>query len=166
MPDGLYERDVLAWSERQATLLRRLATGERLNETVDWTNVIDEVETVGRSELHACESLLRQALVHLLKMHAWPASRSAGHWRAETRGFLFGAGRSFSSSMRQRINLIDIYQSALAQVRDDVDDAGEPSTLPDVCPFTLDHLLAGNVAELIATFMGNEASAATAPQTT
>ena len=42
MPDGLYERDALAWAERQADLLRRLAAGERLNEPVDRPNVIGE----------------------------------------------------------------------------------------------------------------------------
>lgn len=31
MPDGLYERDALAWSEQQADLLRRLAAGERID---------------------------------------------------------------------------------------------------------------------------------------
>jgi hypothetical protein len=31
MPDDLYDRDVLAWSEYQADLLRRLARGERVN---------------------------------------------------------------------------------------------------------------------------------------
>lgn len=30
MPDGLYERDILAWSEAQADPLRRLARGERV----------------------------------------------------------------------------------------------------------------------------------------
>ena len=44
MPDGLYERDVLAWSERQSALLRRLAAGERLNKTIDWPNIIEEME--------------------------------------------------------------------------------------------------------------------------
>jgi hypothetical protein len=29
MPDGLYERDILSWSEHQADLLRRLARGEK-----------------------------------------------------------------------------------------------------------------------------------------
>ena len=61
MPDGLYERDALAWSERQADLLRRLAAGERLNEAVDWPNVIEEVQDVGLSELRAVRSLLVQA---------------------------------------------------------------------------------------------------------
>ena len=35
MPDGLYERDALLWSEQQADLLRRLAEGERLNAAVE-----------------------------------------------------------------------------------------------------------------------------------
>lgn len=148
MPDDLYDRDVLAWSEHQATLLRRLAAGERVNQSVDWTNVIDEVESLGRSELRSCESLLRQALVHLLKQHAWPASRSAVHWRAEIVGFLFDAGRAFSPSMTQRIDLGELYRRALQQARAEADESGLPGPLPDACPFTLAQLLAGDVAAL------------------
>ena len=144
MPDGLYERDVLAWSERQADLLRRLAAGERLNEAVDWPNVIDEVETVGRAELHSCESLLRQALVHLLKLHAWPGSQAAGHWREETVGFLADAEHCFAPSMRQRIELDELYRKALRQLRAAADDTGEPRPLPQTCPFVLDDLLDPN----------------------
>ncbi len=44
---GLYERDALAWAEQQAALLDRMAAGERLNEAVDWPNVIGEVRDVG-----------------------------------------------------------------------------------------------------------------------
>jgi hypothetical protein len=62
-----YESDILLWSERQAQLLRRLAAGERVNDLVDWENVIEEVESVGSEQLHAVESLLLQALVHMLK---------------------------------------------------------------------------------------------------
>ncbi len=150
MPDDLYDRDVLAWSEHQAALLRRLAAGERLNETVDWAHVIDEVETVGRSELHGCENLLQQGIVHLLKHHAWPGSQYTAHWRAETRGFLAQGRRYFSPSMRQRIDLAGIYRHALAQVRDTLGDASEPLPLPDACPFALDDLLAGDVVSLVA----------------
>ena len=45
--NDLYDEDVLLWSEQQAALLRRLAAGERVNEQIDWENVIDEVESVG-----------------------------------------------------------------------------------------------------------------------
>jgi Domain of unknown function DUF29 len=50
MPDDLYDRDVLAWSQHQAELLRRTGRGERVNH-VDWENVAEEIEDVGRSEL-------------------------------------------------------------------------------------------------------------------
>ena len=57
----LYDTDILIWSERQGELLRRLARGERVNDQVDWENVVEEVESVGRDQLHAVESLLVQA---------------------------------------------------------------------------------------------------------
>ena len=45
MPDGLYEHDILAWSEEQARLLGRLAQGEPgVNAAVDWPHVIEEVQ--------------------------------------------------------------------------------------------------------------------------
>lgn len=151
MPDSLYERDALAWSEQQADLLRRLAAGERLNAAVDWPNVIEEVQDVGLSELRACRGLLRQALVHLLKLHAWPASQAATHWRDETGVFLADAEDRFTPSMRQRIGLDEIYAKALHLSRTATDDTGEPRPLPEVCPFTLDELLAArpDVMELV-----------------
>ena len=79
----LYDDDILLWSERQAQLLRRLAAGERVNDQVDWENVIEEVESVGSEQLHAVELLLVQALVHMLKAEGWPNSRDAPNWRAE-----------------------------------------------------------------------------------
>ena len=148
MPDDLYNRDFLIWSEHQAALLRRLAAGERLNELVDWPNVIDEVESLGRSELRACESLLRQAMMHLLKRRSCPGSQSAAHWRSEVIGFLTDAERAYSPSMRQRLDLQEIYLRALRQVRADSDEAGLPEPLPDVCPFGLDDLLAGELTRL------------------
>ena len=50
MPDSLYERDALAWSDQQAELLRSVAGGGG-HGSVDWANVIEEVQDVGRSEL-------------------------------------------------------------------------------------------------------------------
>ena len=149
MPDGLYERDALAWSDREADLLRRIAAGERLNEAVDWANVIEEVQDVGLSGLRAVNSLLVQVLVHLLKLHAWPNSVAAAHWRGEIPGFLAGARRSFSPSMRRRIDLADLYADAVYEMTGRSDDTGEPRPLPDACPFTLDDLLVGR-PEMVA----------------
>jgi len=149
MADGLYDTDILVWSERQAHLLRRLAAGERVNADVDWENVIDEVESVGRSELNAVESLLLQAIIHLLKLQAYPHHDSARHWRMETRAFLNAAKRRFAPSMRGRIPLRALYKEAveMASVAHPEVDLWHP----DESGFSLDDLLdrAGPVADLL-----------------
>ena len=142
MPDGMYDRDALAWSEQQADLLERLAAGERVNAKVDWPNVIEEVRDVGQSQLRACRSLLRQAMTHLLKLHAWPRSRSASHWRDEAAVFIVDAEDRFAPSMRQQITLDGLYNRALRLVRITTDDSGAPRPLPGQCPWTVDDLLA------------------------
>ena len=144
MTESLYEQDALAWAERQADLLARLAAGERLNEPVDWAHVIEEVRDVGLSELRSCESLLRQAMLHLLKLRVWPDSPSASHWRGEVVGFLADARSRFSPSMRQRIGLGELWGDAVRRLMllGEGDDALDKARLPPECPFTLDDLLA------------------------
>ena len=149
MPDGLYELEALAWAERQAELLRRLAAGELVNDAVDWANVIEEVADVGLSELRACRSLLLQAMVHLLKLHVRPGDQAAGHWREEAGTFLDDAEQRFSPSMRHRINLDELYAKASRRAQDAMDGSA-PQPLPDTCPFTLDALLSGNIPGLVS----------------
>ncbi len=99
-----YDTDVVTWSEAQAALLRRLAAGERVNAAVvDWPNIIDEIETVGRSEIAAVESLIAQVPSHRLKIAAWPDSPSAGSWRREVRAFRRQLRRRYTPFMRQRM---------------------------------------------------------------
>ena len=150
MPDGLYEHDALAWAEQQATLLRRLAAGERVNDAVDWPNVIEELQDVGLSELRSCRSLLQQAIVHLLKLQAWPGRRSAAQWCEEAGVFLDDAAQRFPPAMLQRIGLEELYARSLRRAREAKDDSGSPRSLPDACPFALDELLAGDLGELSA----------------
>jgi hypothetical protein len=58
----LYDTDIVLWSEQQAELLRRRATGELSNDAaLDWPNIADEIEAVGSEQRHAVESLLVQA---------------------------------------------------------------------------------------------------------
>jgi hypothetical protein len=137
----LYEADILDWSKRQAALLRRVAASERINdEALDWPNIIEEIESVGRSELRACESFLVQALLHELKVRAWPLSRDVPHWQAEARGFRDDAAAAFAPSMRQRINLAALYRRALDRLPASLD-GQPPLPVPDECPASLDELL-------------------------
>jgi hypothetical protein len=137
----LYDADILEWSERQADLLRRMAAGERLNDNApDWPNIIEEVESVGREQLHAVESFLVQALVHILKAEAWPQSQAVPGWRAEARRFRGDAAARYSPSMRQRIDLAKLYERALEGMPETID-GQPPLPLPETCPMTLDELL-------------------------
>jgi hypothetical protein len=136
----LYSDDVLLWSEQQAGLLRRLAAGERVNEQIDWQNLIEEVESVGNEQLHAVESLLLQALIHMLKAEAWPESRDAPKWRADALNFRAQAANRFVPSMRQRIRLDRLYRQARRAVPETND--GEPGLpLSETYTVTLDELL-------------------------
>lgn len=137
----LYEADILLWSEQQRDLLRRVAAGEPVNEAPDWLNIIEEIESVGNEQLHAVESLLRQALVHMLKAQAWPLSGEVPHWLSEARRFRADAADRFAPSMRQRIDLARIYRRAL-RIMPDTIDGQPPLPVPQDCPVTLDELLA------------------------
>jgi hypothetical protein len=138
----LYDTDVLLWSEQQAGLLRRRAAGELVNEAeLDWPNIAEEIESVGSEQRHAVESLLMQALLHRLKIEAWPLSRDVPHWQAEARGFRDDAAARFAPSMRERLDLAQIYRRALRRMPETMD-GQPPLPVPAVCPATLDELLA------------------------
>jgi hypothetical protein len=140
-----YDTDILTWSERQAELLRRLAVGERVNDQIDWKNIIEEVESVGSEQLHSVQSLLRHALIHMLKAKGWPLLRDAPTWRADSVGFRADAADRFAPSMRQRIDLDRVYRQALRALPETMDGQA-PLAMPEVCPVTLDELLSDGPA--------------------
>jgi hypothetical protein len=140
---NLYDEDFLLWSEQQAELLRRMATGDRVNDQVDWENVAEEIVDVGRSELRAVVSHLVQALLHDLKAEAWPLSREVPHWRAEARGHRDDARAAFTRSMAQReeLEVAELYRRALRRMPETIDGV-PPLPVPPECPVTLEELLA------------------------
>ena len=131
-----YDTDILQWSEQQAELLRW-----RASNALDWDNLAEEIEDVGRSQLRAVESHLVQALLYDLKAEAWPLSRDVPHWRADARGQRDDARSAFTPSMRQRLDVTELYRRALRRLPDVIDDVS-PLPVPQACPVTLDELLA------------------------
>ena len=141
MKSNLYDADVFEWSQHQAVLLRRRAAGELINEAeLDWPNIAEEIDSVGRDQLHAVESFLVQALVHDLKAEAWPLSLEVPGWRGEARRFRGDAAARFTPAMRQKIDLEKIYRRALRAMPDKID-GQPPLPVPQRCPVTLNELL-------------------------
>jgi hypothetical protein len=137
----LYETDILEWSQHQAALLRRLAAGERVNDQVDWANVVEEIESVGNEQVHAVSSLLTQAMAHRLKAMGWPDLCDVPNWQADARRFAIDAADRFTPAMRQRLDVARSYRRALRTLPDSMD-GKPPLTLPAECPWSLDELLA------------------------
>lgn len=140
---SLYEADASAWSRQQEGLLRRVAAGERVKGQVDWSNIIEEIENVGRSELRAVTSALGIAMQHKLLLLGWPKAVAARKWDAETWTRLATAPENFRESMVREINLGSLYRRAMLVIKQHMLEEGPPeSALPDQCPFSLDELLA------------------------
>jgi len=140
-----YSDDALTWAREQAALLRRLADGERVRDQVDWPNVIEEVQSVGRSELRAITCALRNAMQHKLYLVGWPNALAAEHWRVEVRIQLAEAAKDFRDSMRQEIeqDLPGLYRLAKLRAESRVLEEGPPgAALPETCPWQLAGLLA------------------------
>jgi len=138
----LYDTDILLWSEEQAAKLRRLAASDRSNtDRLDWPNVIEEIEDVGRNTIRACRSHVVQALLHDLKADAWPNASSVPHWRAEARAQRDQARDEYTPSMRQRMDMAELYRKALNAMPDTMD-GHPPLPVPPDCPITLEELLA------------------------
>src|SRR5271163_1132353 len=125
----LYEDDILLWSEQQAELLRSRAVN-----ALDWDNLAEEIEDVGKSDLRAVASHLVQALLHDLKAEAWPLSSEVPHWRAEARGQRDDARAAYAPSMKDRpeLDLTTLYRRALRRMPETID-AVPPLPVPAVC---------------------------------
>lgn len=73
MPDGSrpdsagYDEDFYLWTQQQARRLRSLSAAQS-NEDLDWGNVAEEIESLGKSDRRAVRSRLHTILEHLYKL--------------------------------------------------------------------------------------------------
>lgn len=75
----LYDTDTYTWAKQQADALRRRSANE-----VDWDNVAEEIESVGKSQASELRSRYAILLLHLLKWRYQPERRSRS-WEATIR---------------------------------------------------------------------------------
>lgn len=131
-----YEQDFYGWTQEQAALLK----AGRLTD-LDIENLIEEVETMGRSEKRALESRLSVLLLHLLKWHYQP-SRRGNSWNftiAEQRlkfQKVLAQNPGFKSEMQSI--LADAYEYAALKATHET--GLRHDTFPIECPWTLEQL--------------------------
>jgi hypothetical protein len=139
----LYDDDFYAWTEAQAAELRKLAARPELSNVMDWDNLIEEVETLGRHEWRSVKSWIENSLVHILKGYIATTSPSCRHWEKETKAFLNSLRETFRNSMRQHVDMAALWKAASEAVIDEFKTFGGTYllTIAPRCPFELDQLL-------------------------
>jgi hypothetical protein len=74
----LYDTDFYQWTQEQAALLR-----DGKARDLDWSNLAEEIESLGRSDRRALGSYVQGVVMHLLKWQYQPTGRQTGHsWRS------------------------------------------------------------------------------------
>jgi hypothetical protein len=138
----LYETDIVTWSERQADALRRRAANE-----IDWDNVAEEIEDVGRSEINATLSQIDNILRHRVYLLGWPDSLSVRRWMAELEEFERQLHRTYKPSMttggEAKVTEAFVREAYTAATRYCHGHMDDPPTmpLPEDCPWSLTDIL-------------------------
>jgi hypothetical protein len=136
-----YESDYYGWIQQNVRAIRE----GRLNE-VDWLNVAEELEDIGKSERRAVRSQMGRLIEHLLKWSYQPKlrQRSQHSWRSAIKharrsvGELLGENPSLKAQLAELLTAA--YQDAVAQV---VGETNLPErTFPEICPWTFDQMIA------------------------
>ncbi len=135
--NDLYEADFYAWTQEQARLLREQRWAD-----LDLDNLVDEVESVGRSDKRQIESRLEVLLAHLLKWKFQPGGR-CNSWIGtifEQRGRIAGLVEE-SPSLRefQRQEVFKSYRAARLTAAKETGIA--LGVFPEECPFTPEQVL-------------------------
>lgn len=125
MPDtaSLYDRDFFAWTQDQAARLRAWPEHLRSN-GIDVENLVEEVESLGKSDRRAVESVLGQVAGHLLKLEFHPDRPARRHWMREVNAFRTSLRRLYRDSPSLRAQragmLVEAWQDARADFRRDL----------------------------------------------
>jgi hypothetical protein len=131
-----YDSDFYAWTQQQAELLRQGRFVE-----VDLENVIEEIESLGRSERRSFVSAIYRLTQHLLKWQYQPEKRTPS-WRATIREqrrqvtLLLQDNPSFKARIKEA--MAGGYADGRKQA---ADETGLPlATFPETCAYTWEQL--------------------------
>jgi hypothetical protein len=120
----LYDQDYYLWIR---TTINQLRTGEF--SAIDLENLLEELETMGRSEKRAIKSLLTKLLEHLLKLKYWDKERerNQGYWKGEIRNFRMQIKDQLKDSPSLKPYILEIFDQCYQEARKLVSDRSELS---------------------------------------
>ncbi|MDY6781632.1 MAG: DUF29 domain-containing protein [Cyanobacteriota bacterium] len=138
-----YEADYYAWTQQQSTLLRARQPNE-----LDWENLAEEIESMGRQERRELINRLRILLAHLLKWNYQPERRGVS-WEAT----IAAQRDDIQDLLKDNPSLKPFLQEAFAagyhkgRLLAIAETNLSPSTFPTEPTFDLDYALAGDLEQ-------------------
>ena len=134
---SLYDTDFYEWTKAQAKALAKGDAG-----ALDWENLAEEIESLGKSDRRGLQSALEIVLLHLLKWAHQPERRSVSWENSidEHRGRVEPILQDSPSLRRQIPALIEgayprARRVAARQTRLPL------ATFPEACPWSLEQVL-------------------------
>ena len=133
----LYDADYLSWLEATAAALKRQDYG-----AIDWNNVIEEIEDMGRRERQSLKSNLVILLLYLLK---WPfqPDRQSNSWKAS----IVEHRQRLEDSLEASPSLKPYLETILTKAYDNAVERAVAETglaeaaFPQDCPYTVSQIM-------------------------
>lgn len=135
-----YNADYYAWTNEQAQLLR---TGQL--QDIDLDHIIEELETMGRSEKRALESRIIVLLTHLLKWQYQPVRRGKS-WELTIKGQRVNCSDVLSDNPSLKSKLDELFVRAYNRARiEAAKETGlDENHFPEQCPYTISQVFDNN----------------------
>jgi len=138
--NSLYDTDFYGWTQSQAQALR-----EGKLQHLDIENLIEEIESMGKSEQRELESRLKVLLMHLLKWCFQPERRSVS-WELTIKDQRNQIGRHLrkNPSLQSKIEeaQIDAYEDAVFAAANKTQ--LHIKAFPPLCPWTFEEIMAAD----------------------
>ena len=135
-----YETDFLDWTQEQSALLRA-----RHWEELDLEHLAEEIEDMGREQKLALQSLLRQILLHLLKLEISPARSPRAKWTEEIIEFRDQAQSRIDATPSLKHHAPELFAKAWQQARRAAQKSfelyDEQVQVPADCPYSIEQVL-------------------------
>lgn len=137
MTTALYETDFYQWTVKQAELLR----GEDYAE-LDIDNLIEEIESMGKSDRREVGSRLTTIMEHMLKLVHEPKSRAKNGWKRTIATQRIELAKLLRDNYTLRSQIADFIEDAYSDARQlaAVGLDCSVAVFPVVCPWTAGQL--------------------------
>lgn len=133
-----YESDFYGWTKQQANLLKNRKIAE-----IDWDNLAEEIEDMGRSEKRQLETRLEVLIMHLLKWQFQPNMRSRS-WQLTIKEQRLRLDKLLKENPSLKSSLVDVRGKIYPLAVISAEKETGLDSFPETCPYELIDVLAAD----------------------